>query len=66
MFVDGINVNLEMVKAGLAEVYRGWPAKGFDNEPYLKAEAEAREAKLNMWSLGDKYICPKEWRKQRN
>ena len=41
--------------------YRGQPAKGFDNEPYYKAEAEAREAKLNMWSLGDKYISPREW-----
>jgi len=61
--LNGIDVNLEMVKAGLAEVYRGRPAKGFDNGPYLKAEAEAREAKINMWSLGDKYISPKAWRK---
>jgi endonuclease YncB( thermonuclease family) len=36
---------------------------GFDNEPYLKTEAEARKAKLNRWSLGDKYMSPKEWRK---
>jgi len=63
VFVNGKNVNLEMIKAGLAEVYRGRPAKGFDNGPYLKAEAEAREAKINMWSLGDKYISPKAWRK---
>jgi len=55
VFVDGMNVNLEMVRQGLAEVYRGRPAKGFDNGPYLKAEAEARAAKLNMWSLGDIY-----------
>jgi micrococcal nuclease len=58
-----MNVNLQMVKEGLAEVYRGRPARGFDNEPYINAEAGAREAKLNMWSLGDKYISPKEWRK---
>jgi endonuclease YncB( thermonuclease family) len=57
------NINLEMVKAGLAEVYRGKPARGFDNEPYLEAEKRAREAKTNMWSLGDKYISPKDWRK---
>ena len=63
VFVNGKNVNLEMVKAGLAEVYRGRPAKGFDNGPYLRAESEAREARLNMWSLGDKYISPKEWRR---
>jgi micrococcal nuclease len=63
VLVDGMNVNLEIVKAGLAGVYRGRLAKGFDNEPYLKAEAEAREAGLNMWSFGDKHISPKEWRR---
>ena len=30
LFVDGMNLNLKMVKAGLAEVYRGPPAKGLD------------------------------------
>ena len=63
VYVDGKNVNLEMVKAGLAEVYRGRPAKGFDNGPYQKAEDAARRAGMGMWSLGDKYISPKEWRK---
>ena len=58
-----MNVNLEMVKQGLAEVYRGRPAKGFDDGPYLKAEAGAREGQRNMWSLGDKYISPSEWRR---
>ena len=42
MYVDGKDVNLEMVRAGLAEVYRGRPAKGFDNGPYQKAEDAAR------------------------
>ena len=54
-----------MVKAGLAEVYRGQPAKGFDNGAYWKAEKEAREAGRGMWSLGDKYVSPKEWRRMR-
>ena len=61
--VGGKNVNLEMVKTGLAEVYRGKPAQGFDNDPYQKAEDAARSAGKGMWSLGDKYISPKEWRK---
>ena len=60
---DGKNINLEMVKAGLAEVYRGKPPRGFDIDPYLEAETRAREAKTGMWSLGDKYISPKDWRK---
>jgi len=64
VFVDGKNVNLEMVKDGLAEVYLGPPAKGLDLEPYWKAEKEAREAGREMWSLGDKYISPREWRRK--
>jgi len=63
VYVDGKNVNLELVKAGLAEVYRGKPAPGFDNDLYQKAEDEARSAGKGMWSLGDKYVSPRDWRK---
>lgn len=65
IFVDGKNVNLELVKAGLAEVYRGKPPRVFDLKPYLQAEAEAKKAKRGMWSLGVKYISPKVWRKRK-
>jgi endonuclease YncB( thermonuclease family) len=57
-------VNLEMVQEGLAEVYKGKPALGFDNQPYWDVEREARKKNRGMWSLGDKYISLKEWRKQ--
>ena len=63
IFVGEKNVNLEMVKAGLAEVYRGQPAKGLDLKSYWNAETEARKTGIGMWSLGDKYISPKEWRR---
>jgi endonuclease YncB( thermonuclease family) len=63
VFVDGNNVNLEMVKAGLAEVYRGTPAPGQDVSPYRKAEEEAQKAGKGMWSLGEKYVSPREWRR---
>ena len=63
VYVNGINANLEMVKAGLAEVYRGRPAPGFDNNPYWEAEKEAQHAIRGIWVLGDKYISPREWRK---
>jgi micrococcal nuclease len=63
VFLDGNNINLEMVKSGLAEVYRGTPAKGQNMEPYWKAEEEARKAGKGMWVLGDKYVSPREWRK---
>lgn len=63
VFVEGNNLNLEMVKAGLAEVYRGTPASGQNLDPYWKAEEEAKAAKLGMWQLGDKYVSPKDWRR---
>lgn len=61
--LDGKTINLEMIRAGLAEVYRGLAPKKFDLSPYWQAEKEAREAKMGMWSLGDKYISPKDWRR---
>jgi len=60
---DGKNINLEMVKAGLAEVYQGKPPRDLEMEPYLEAEKQAKEALRGMWGLGDKYISPKDWRK---
>jgi len=63
--VDGKNVNLEMIKAGYAEVYRGKPPRGFDTGLYKKAEAEAKKAGRGMWSQGNKYISPKDWRKMK-
>ena len=58
IYVDGMDVNFEMVKGGLAEVYKGKPAPGFDNLPYWDVEREARSNKRGMWSQGDKYITP--------
>jgi micrococcal nuclease len=63
LFVDGMNVNLEMVRVGLAEVYEGRPPRGFDPAPYLVAEKEAREAQMGMWVQGDKCVSPREWRR---
>jgi micrococcal nuclease len=64
VFLDGNNINLAMVKSGLAEVYRGTPAKGQNMKPYWKAEEEeAKKAGKGMWVLGDKYVSPREWRK---
>jgi micrococcal nuclease len=63
LVLGGKEINLEMVKMGFAEVYRGKSAKGFDPVPYLYAEREAREAKKGMWAQGDKYVSPREWRR---
>jgi micrococcal nuclease len=63
IFLDGKNVNLEMVKMGFAEVYRGRHAPGFDPSSYNQAEKEAMVAKRGMWVQGDKYLSPREWRR---
>ena len=63
VYVNGTNVNLEMVRAGLPEVYQGTPANGFDNYPYVTAVYEAREAKRGMSAQGDKYVSPRDWQK---
>jgi endonuclease YncB( thermonuclease family) len=63
VFVGGKNVNLEMVRAGLAEVYRGTPAQGQDIGPYWEAEQEARREGRGMWVQGAKYLSPREWRR---
>ena len=57
------NVNLELIKAGLAEVYRGKLPDGFNIEPYEAAENEAKKAAQGIWSLGSVYISPIDWRK---
>lgn len=61
VFVESKNVNLEMIKAGLAEVDRRRRFPGFDLEPYINSETEARKAGLGMWSLGDCYLSPWDW-----
>lgn len=65
IYLDGKNVNLEMVKAGLAEVYRGRAPHKFPLLPYWQAEKEAKDDLRGMWSLGDEYISPKAWRKMK-
>lgn len=65
VFVNGKNANLEMVKAGLAEVYRGKQPRYFNVKIYQDAQAEAKKNKRGMWVQGDKYISPREWRKMR-
>jgi endonuclease YncB( thermonuclease family) len=65
LYLDGKNINLELVKEGLAEAYRGKPPHGFDPAPYRNAEREARAAKRGIWSLGNEYVSPKDWRKMK-
>jgi len=62
VFVSGKNVNIEMLKAGLAEVYRGKPATGLDLNLYKTTESKAKKDEIGIWSLRDQYFSPKSWR----
>ena len=58
IYVDGLDINLEMLRAGLA-----WHYKRYDiNSEYAAAEASARAARLGLWQ--DKNpINPYDFRK---
>ena len=50
LFIRGMNVNLAMIKAGYARVFRGDPPHPLYLLPYMKAEENARRAGKGMWS----------------
>ena len=52
--------SIDILINGTRDSYFRGPLYGFDPAPYRNAE---REAERGMWSLGDKYISPKEWRR---
>ena len=62
VFVDEININLEMIYAGLAEVYRGKPARNLDIAIYRNAERKAKGSIQGIWVLRDQYFSPWDWR----
>ncbi len=63
VFLDGKNINLEMIRQGLAEVYPGRPPKTLDLIPYREAESKARKSGKGMWRQGKTYQSPGRWRR---
>ncbi len=63
--LEEINLNLEMVRLGLAEHYGGRTPDGFDRRPYRQAERAARDAGRGMWVQGDAYRSPLDWKHRR-
>ena len=58
---DGTNVNLELVKNGLA-----WHYKRYSSDVvYAEAEISARERKINIWSF-EGAVAPWEWGSRRH
>lgn len=64
VFIQNENINIKMIKAGLAEVYTGRRPKLLDSEHYLDEQAAAKHAKIGIWTQGKFYKSPKIWRKE--
>jgi micrococcal nuclease len=63
IFLEDTNINIELIRQGLAEVWREEPPAGLLIAPYIEAQEEARAAGRGIWSLGDSYVSPRDWRK---
>ncbi len=66
IFAEKVNINLEMINAGLAEVYRGNPARNLDITGYRDAERKAKENAKGIWELRYQYFSPWDWREMYN
>ncbi len=59
LYLDGRDINREMVREGHAWVYRSYAT-----ENWLPDEAQARSAGLGLWSLGaEQAVAPWQWRR---
>ena len=62
LWLDGLDVNAEMVKQGAAWVYRRYA----DDPAYCAYEKTARDQKRGLWALQrDQRAAPWEWRKRK-
>jgi endonuclease YncB( thermonuclease family) len=64
LFRDPDNLNLALVEAGLAEVYRGSTVTDPYQPQYDAAEAAAQAAGCGMWALGTLYESPRAYRRR--
>lgn len=64
IFKDDLNINIELVKKGLAEVYRGKGAIKAYRIELETAEKGARDNPRGIWTLGDNYESPADFRKR--
>lgn len=63
VWVGGKNVNLEMIKAGMAEAYVDYLEDQKYRHQFLEAEIEAKAKRLGIWSQGITYERPSDYRK---
>ncbi len=65
VFLGTVNVNVEMVQQGLAEVYRGAPCKAYCRDLRV-AELRAKQDRIGMWAQGASYESPATFRRRWN
>ena len=63
VFLGPINVNVELVEQGLAEVYRGAPCMAYCRDLRV-AELRAKRDRVGMWAQREKYESPAAFRKR--
>jgi endonuclease YncB( thermonuclease family) len=49
LYFGELNVNLEMIRAGVVIVDRVEPPAAFNLQPYFRVEEEARDAQRGLW-----------------
>ena len=54
VYLGELNINLEMIRAGVAVVDRVNPPAILDLQPYFRVEEEARQAQQGVWALAGK------------
>jgi len=57
------NVNMEMISAGMAEAYREYLKPPYRN-PFIHAEQTAKSQGKGIWSRGDHYERPSQFRRR--
>ncbi|MGD8391426.1 MAG: thermonuclease family protein [Desulfobacterales bacterium] len=62
IFLENVNINIRMIHAGLAEVYRGTLPQNLEINAYRIAERKAKENFKGIWELRDQYFSPWHWR----
>lgn len=63
IWLDNKNVNLEMIKASMAEAYREYLKEPYRAQ-FIQAERVARADKRGIWSQGANYERPSAYRKR--
>jgi micrococcal nuclease len=66
VFVDGKDVDGEMVKRGFAMAERRYLKQFDDGRSYCSLEQSARSSRLGIWGLpADQLVAPWEWRRKK-